>query len=331
MRQKHVKGSKEGDGGIAPEVAAEAGSNLPDQPAETTAEEQAPNAVGEEQPPTELAEVADLGGLLLAEGELGYVPPGTVPEEAGTCAYEEWFNLFKEQEEQPAAKPSEKKGLHSTDDDAETEDDVALQQQAERHRKHKAALGAFHANSQKVVAEREAKGKTNQVPKKKRSFAVKNLGPRVNGRPRPGAAVLRSQVLGAGAAGTSSEPATRKATAEEKGKGKAPEQARSPPSKGRKDSAPEGASKKAAVGQKRKRHLLEAGRPRQGAKKQKESEGGASSSHQAPKRHRYKPGTLALREIRKYQKSTEPLIPRAPFARLVREICNDLTSTDDLR
>ncbi|KAE8257470.1 hypothetical protein A4X13_0g2337 [Tilletia indica] len=38
------------------------------------------------------------------------------------------------------------------------------------------------------------------------------------------------------------------------------------------------------------------------------------------KPHRYKPGTVALREIRRYQKSTEPLIPRFPFQRLVREI-----------
>ena len=32
-----------------------------------------------------------------------------------------------------------------------------------------------------------------------------------------------------------------------------------------------------------------------------------------------RPGTVALREIRRYQKSTNQLIPRAPFLRLVRE------------
>ena len=37
------------------------------------------------------------------------------------------------------------------------------------------------------------------------------------------------------------------------------------------------------------------------------------------KRH-YRPGTLALREIRKYQKTTDLLIKRAAFIRLVREI-----------
>ena len=41
------------------------------------------------------------------------------------------------------------------------------------------------------------------------------------------------------------------------------------------------------------------------------------------KPHRYRPGTVALREIRKYQKSTELLIRKAPFQRLVREITQD--------
>ncbi|THX10695.1 histone-fold-containing protein [Aureobasidium pullulans] len=36
---------------------------------------------------------------------------------------------------------------------------------------------------------------------------------------------------------------------------------------------------------------------------------------------RYKPGTVALREIRKYQRSTDLLILKLPFARLVREVC----------
>ena len=38
------------------------------------------------------------------------------------------------------------------------------------------------------------------------------------------------------------------------------------------------------------------------------------------KRRRYRPGTVALREIRRFQKSTELLIRRIPFQRLVREI-----------
>ncbi|RMZ83642.1 hypothetical protein DV738_g1051, partial [Chaetothyriales sp. CBS 135597] len=40
--------------------------------------------------------------------------------------------------------------------------------------------------------------------------------------------------------------------------------------------------------------------------------------HRRP--HRYKPGTTALREIRRYQQSTDLLILKLPFARLVREV-----------
>ncbi len=41
------------------------------------------------------------------------------------------------------------------------------------------------------------------------------------------------------------------------------------------------------------------------------------------KPHRFRPGTVALREIRKFQKSTDLLIPKLPFQRLVREISTD--------
>ena len=44
---------------------------------------------------------------------------------------------------------------------------------------------------------------------------------------------------------------------------------------------------------------------------------------------RYRPGTVALREIRRYQKSTELLIRKLPFQRLVREIAQDFKT--DLR
>ncbi len=47
------------------------------------------------------------------------------------------------------------------------------------------------------------------------------------------------------------------------------------------------------------------------------------------KPHRYRPGTVALREIRKYQKSTELLLRKRPFQRLVREIAMEIKS--DLR
>ena len=59
------------------------------------------------------------------------------------------------------------------------------------------------------------------------------------------------------------------------------------------------------------------------ARKNQPSSGGVK------KPHRYRPGTVALREIRKYQKGTELLIRKLPFQRLVREIAQDLST--DLR
>lgn len=53
----------------------------------------------------------------------------------------------------------------------------------------------------------------------------------------------------------------------------------------------------------------------------------ASSSPRRP--HRYRPGKVALPEIRKFQKSTKLLIRKLPFQRLVREIAHDFKS--DLR
>ncbi|KDQ12759.1 hypothetical protein BOTBODRAFT_34217 [Botryobasidium botryosum FD-172 SS1] len=44
------------------------------------------------------------------------------------------------------------------------------------------------------------------------------------------------------------------------------------------------------------------------------------------KKKRYRPGTVALREIRKYQKSTDCLLPKLPFSRLVREVAMDMVT-----
>jgi histone H3 len=44
---------------------------------------------------------------------------------------------------------------------------------------------------------------------------------------------------------------------------------------------------------------------------------------------RFRPGTVALREIRRYQKSTELLLRKLPFQRLAREIASEIKS--DLR
>ncbi|XP_071756961.2 histone H3-like centromeric protein A isoform X2 [Centroberyx gerrardi] len=41
----------------------------------------------------------------------------------------------------------------------------------------------------------------------------------------------------------------------------------------------------------------------------------------SPRKRRFRPGTRALMEIRKYQKSHDLLLRKAPFSRLVREVC----------
>lgn len=50
----------------------------------------------------------------------------------------------------------------------------------------------------------------------------------------------------------------------------------------------------------------------------------SAHSPKSRKAHRYRPGTVALREIRKYQKSTDLLIRKLPFQRLVREIAENI-------
>ena len=63
------------------------------------------------------------------------------------------------------------------------------------------------------------------------------------------------------------------------------------------------------------------------ATKQARKSGPATGGVKKP--HRYRPGTVALREIRRYQKTTDLLIRKLPFQRLVREIAQDFKS--DLR
>ncbi len=68
------------------------------------------------------------------------------------------------------------------------------------------------------------------------------------------------------------------------------------------------------------------------AQKSTVSKGGVKVAAKQPKErkpHRYRPGTVALREIRHYQKSTDLLIRKLPFQRLVREIAQDFKN--DLR
>ncbi|CBZ33040.1 histone H3, putative, partial [Leishmania donovani] len=54
------------------------------------------------------------------------------------------------------------------------------------------------------------------------------------------------------------------------------------------------------------------------SKKSKKASSGASGVKKSHRR--WRPGTCAIREIRKFQKSTSLLIQCAPFQRLVREV-----------
>ena len=62
-------------------------------------------------------------------------------------------------------------------------------------------------------------------------------------------------------------------------------------------------------------------------RKQLATEAAKDSAPRKPRR--YRPGTVALREIRRYQKSTDLLIRKLPFQRLVRELA--LSFRADLR
>lgn len=65
-----------------------------------------------------------------------------------------------------------------------------------------------------------------------------------------------------------------------------------------------------------------------GSKKTAPSKGGVKKA-KGERKVRFRPGTVALREIKRYQKSTKNLLLRAPFHRLVRTICSGIDS--DLR
>jgi histone H3 len=69
-------------------------------------------------------------------------------------------------------------------------------------------------------------------------------------------------------------------------------------------------------------------------KKQVDADGNAPAAPggvvaQQKKKHRWRSGTVALREIRRYQKSTDLLLPKLPVQRLIREIAQDCKN--DLR
>ncbi|KAJ5921493.1 hypothetical protein N7466_009819 [Penicillium verhagenii] len=124
----------------------------------------------------------------------------------------------------------------------------------------------------------------------------KQIAPRSPGRPRKAA--------------PAAEPATTRAE---------PAEASSPatsPTTSRKSTGGKAASKGVAKG------------TESGVKKSKAAKKTSNVQPGDPtptgRRRRYKPGTVALKEIRRYQRSFDLLIAKLPFARLVREVALDL-------
>lgn len=66
------------------------------------------------------------------------------------------------------------------------------------------------------------------------------------------------------------------------------------------------------------------GRPSGGRREEEEQD-----DDEPRRRRRYRPGTKALKEIRKYQRSTDLLIQKLPFSRVVREIAMDMVTDPD--
>jgi histone H3 len=65
------------------------------------------------------------------------------------------------------------------------------------------------------------------------------------------------------------------------------------------------------------------GKPMKSPRKSVIDVGNRVASGGVKRAHRWHPGTVSLREIRRYQKSTELLIKKAPFQRIVREIAEE--------
>ena len=61
--------------------------------------------------------------------------------------------------------------------------------------------------------------------------------------------------------------------------------------------------------------------PKKGKKTLKSSD---TAEIQKIAKRRWRPGTVAIREIKKYQKSVDRLLPRQPFLRLVKDISNEV-------
>lgn len=73
--------------------------------------------------------------------------------------------------------------------------------------------------------------------------------------------------------------------------------------------------------------LVETSRAHKGSERQAAKAKASAASHPVPgekRPYRHKAGSVAKREIKRYQKSTNLLIPKASFERMVREVSETL-------
>lgn len=117
----------------------------------------------------------------------------------------------------------------------------------------------------------------------------------------------------------------------ERKKKKSPTPPRKKRSASPKKEKPKGSAKrKPTTPPQRSRSPKDKGKARVGGQGMKAPKGAQKAPRGRPpvgggikKPHRFRPGTVALREIRRYQRSTDLLIRRLPFQRLVREIAQE--------
>lgn len=118
--------------------------------------------------------------------------------------------------------------------------------------------------------------------------------------------------------------APKKAPAKKAPKGKAPVKTSGGGKKKKKSKKAKGDGEKAP----RKPRTPKAKVAKSGQKAPKKTQAHKKAKSLIKKPHRFRAGTVALRDIRKYQKSTELLIRKLPFQRVVRELAQGMEIAD---
>ena len=76
------------------------------------------------------------------------------------------------------------------------------------------------------------------------------------------------------------------------------------------------------------REVKEKNSPKKSKKINKSQEKSKNTTRTPGKTRRFRPGTKALKEIRKFQRTTDLLIPKLSFSRLIKEVCQKTVTAD---